>query len=284
MNELGSGGGGHAVGKPLSPSLLLAHFCHNYNYLSNQRIALTPPPPEFVLKPSLRQVHGKAREAQGTGTRSLLGAEGTSGSVSGLLANVSPCLLDFPRWRARGLSERRAKPGAGEEARRAAWCQGAGCSAVSSALGAGPALGAPGRSPLARLSPPQAGGVRGGRPAHSVPVRSRRRGTPGTRAELSRRSRAERRSCPNSRSRSARPLGSCCSGARCRGWRGAAARRARTWAPAPARDPSGAGRGGAGPGAGPRYLSASPRGRRPAHLVPAPRKSPPETCPRKRKA
>lgn len=176
--------------------------------LSNQRIAVTPSPAsEFVLKPSLLQVHGKAREAQGTGTGSLLGAAGTSGSVSELLSKLSPCLLEFPRWEARGLSEPRAKPGAGEEARRVAWCQGAGRSAVSSALGARPALRAAGRSSLARLSLPPAGGVYGGRSADSVPVHSRRCGKAGVQEELSPRSRAERRGCPNSRSRSAPPLG-----------------------------------------------------------------------------
>lgn len=72
----------------------------------------------------------------------------------------------------------------------------------------------------------------------------------GSRAELSPRSRAERRGCPNSRSRSAPPLASCCSGARCRGWSGAAApRRAHLGAGTCART----GRRGAGP----RHLSAS---------------------------
>lgn len=66
----------HAVLKHLFLYLFLAHFCHNYNYLSNQRIVLIPPPAsEFVLKPSLRQGHGKAREAQAAswGRRGRLG-------------------------------------------------------------------------------------------------------------------------------------------------------------------------------------------------------------------
>lgn len=70
-------GEGHTVLKHLFPHLFLAHFCNNYNYLSNQRIALTPPPvSEFLLKPSLRQVHGKARGAQGSRGRQLLGGGG----------------------------------------------------------------------------------------------------------------------------------------------------------------------------------------------------------------
>lgn len=114
----------HAVLKHLFPYLFLAHFCHNYNYLSNQRIVLIPPPAsEFVLKPSLRQGHGKAREAQAASW----GRRGrTSGSVFALLSNVSPRLFECRRRRARGLTERRAKPGADEEARQVAWCQGAG--------------------------------------------------------------------------------------------------------------------------------------------------------------
>lgn len=114
--------------------------------------------------------------------------------------------------------------------------QGQPCSLRSRPLAPRPPLPAPVR------------GVRGGRSAHSAPVRSRRSGKPGAQAELSLPSRAERRSCPNSRSRSAPRLWRCCSGARCWGWSGVAARAARTWAPAPAPDPGGARRGGAGQG------------------------------------
>lgn len=191
-----------------------------------------------------------------------MGAEGTSGSVWVRLRAALPRLAglsEFPRWRAPGLSEQKAKPEAGAETRRVASCQGTGRSGVSSAQGAGPALRAPGRSRALPDRPPlplQAGEVRGARSAPSAPSRPLRQlREPGARAELSLPSRAERRSCPKSRRRSAPPLGSCCSGARCRVSGGAAARAARTWAPAPG---PGQARGGAeAPG---RVRSAPPPG------------------------
>lgn len=221
-------------------------FGHNYHYLSNQRIAWTPPPAsECVLKPSWRQVHGKAREARETGIRSLLGAVGTPGSVSALLSSVSPRLSEFPGWRARGLSGRRGEPGAGEEARRGAWCQGAGRPAVSSARTRPPL------PPQARRGPRRSVGA-----SAPAAVGSRRPGG-ALAAEQGRAQELPQLAEPlSSAARSRR------SGARCRVWSGAAGRAVRTWTPPPApgpqrREVGGAGRGGAGL----RHLSASLRPR-----------------------
>ena len=68
----------------------------------------------------------KLEEPRDRGVGSLLGAEGTSGSVWVLLRAALPRLAglsEFPRWRAPGLSEQKAKPRAGAETRRVASCQ-----------------------------------------------------------------------------------------------------------------------------------------------------------------
>lgn len=202
--------------------------------LSNQRIALTPPPAsEFLLTPSLRQVHGTARGAQGSRGGSLLGAEGTSGSVSVRFSKVSPGLSDFPRWRARGLREQTAKPGAGQEARRVAWCQGAGRSGVFGAPGDWPrsprSRAFPSRQPL----PPQASGVCGAPTAPSTPSRSRSSRNPASGRSSSRRAGPSTGAAPTREGAQLRRPGSCYSGARCRVSSGAAARAGRTWVPAP---------------------------------------------------
>ena len=71
----------------------------------------------------------KLEEPRNRGVGSLLGAQGTSGSVWVRLRAALPRLAglsEFPRWRAPGLSEQKAKPEAGAETRRVASCQGTG--------------------------------------------------------------------------------------------------------------------------------------------------------------
>ena len=175
-------GEGHTVLKHLFPHLFLAHFCNNYNYLSNQRIALTPPPvSEFLLTPSLRQVHGKARGAQGSRGRQLLGG-GEDAWVSLRAA------LQRLAWSSRvsavasAGSQRADSEASARPARRRGGShgvKGAGRSGVSSALGAGPALRAPGRSPLARLCRPRpAGSAELGPPPRRPPACSPSFGNP----------------------------------------------------------------------------------------------------------
>lgn len=248
MNTYEWGGGGPNILKPLFPQLLLARFCHNYNYLSNQRIALTPPPAsEFLLKPSLRQVHGKAREAQRTRHRQPLGGGRDVGGGLPAALQRPASSLRVAAVASAGFRERRAKPGAGQEARRVAWCRGAGRSG----------------SPALAPRPPRAAGVRGGRSAPSAPARSRSRGMPAPGGALAA-SRAGRRSCPNSRSRSARLRRSRTAAAAPAVGCGAELqpRAARTWEPAPGPGAwrRGAGRGGPAPGgAGPGGAEAPAR-------------------------
>lgn len=192
----------------------------------------------------------KLEKSRDQGAGSFWGAEGTPGLVSARLSNVSPGLPEFPRWRARGLSERTAKPEAGAEARWVAWCQGrrsVGCLQRAGGWPGSPRSWAlPARPPLS----PQAGGVRRAQSAPSAPARLLPQlRESGAREELSPPSKAERRSCPKSRRCSAPPLGSCRSGARCRVSSEAAAGAVRTWALAPGPRQA---RGGAGrrPGRG----------------------------------
>lgn len=197
----------------------------------------------------------KLEKPRERGTRSLCGAEGTSEAVSPLLSRDPPRLCDLPRWPARGSASGERSPG---PARRRGGSHGAWGAGRSGS----PALGP--RPPR----PPQDAGVRGDRSAPSAPAGFRSWGKPEPGGALAA-SRAGRRSCPNSRSRSAPPLANRRSGARCRvSSRAATPRRAHlgagTWAPSrTARGGAGAGSGwglGTGRGGGregPRHLRAS---------------------------
>lgn len=218
----------------------------------------------------------KLEEPRNRGVGSLLGAEGTSGSVWVRLRAALPRLAglsEFPRWRAPGLSEQKAKPEAGAETRRVASCQGTGRSGVSSAQGAGPALRAPGRSRIARLS-------------RSRPARSAELGPPPRRPPARSGSSGNPAPGRSSRCRAGPSAGAAPSR------EGAQLRRSGAAAAAPAVGyraelqpaPRAPGRRHLGPdrrGAGPRHLGASAARHRPAHLLPALRKVQTEICPRK---
>lgn len=204
-----------------------------------------------------------------------MGAEGTSGCVSARLSHDSPVFPSLRGGERRGSASRKRSPGPARRRGGSHRAKARGARVSPARWGLATLSALPDRPPL----PLQAGKVRGARSAPSAPSRPLRQlREPGARAELTLPSRAERRSCPKSRRRSAPPLGSCCSGARCRVSGGAAARAARTWAPAPGPRQA---RGGAAAWAGPRHLGASPARRRPAHLFPALRKVQTEIYPRK---
>ncbi|XP_060274228.1 uncharacterized protein LOC132660078 [Ovis aries] len=218
----------------------------------------------------------KLEEPRDRGVGSLLGAEGTSGSVWVLLRAALPRLAglsEFPRWRAPGLSEQKAKPRAGAETRRVASCQ-----ARHGALGCLQRAGGWPRSPRSQALPDrpplplQAGEVRGARSAPSAPARSGSSGNPAP-------GRSSR--CRAGPSAGAAPSRE-----------GAQLRRSGAAAAAPAVGyraelqpaPRAPGRRHLGPdrrGAGPRHLGASPARRRPANLFRALRKVQTEICPRK---
>lgn len=140
----------------------------------------------------------KLEESRDQGAGSFLGAERTPGLVSARLSNVSPGLPEFPRWRARGLSERTAKPEAGAEARWVAWCQGRRSVGCLQRAGDGPALRAPGRSPLARLCRPRpAGSVELGPPPRRPPACSRSFGNPAPGRSSRRRARPSAGTAPS---------------------------------------------------------------------------------------
>lgn len=214
-----------------------------------------------------------------------MGAEGTSGSVSELPSYASPRLFEFPRWGARGLSERRATPGAGEEARRGARCQGGEHGARARGARLSPARSGP--APLSALP--------GARPSPASP-----RPRPAGSAEVSpptlRRAALAAVEKPAPRRSSLRGAGQSAGtaptreSARLRGPGAAAAAPAvgcgAELQPAPRVPgrPHLRGPRAARVGAGPKHLSASQRRRRPAHLFPAPRKVQAMICPRKRKS
>lgn len=215
----------------------------------------------------------KLEKPKKRGSAASWGRRGLLGRAPRCSPGVSPRLGEFPGRRARGLqrAERGARgrregaagrmvPGRGTDARRS-----------------------PARSPASPAPGPRVGGAR------SAP--STRRALPapweaGARAELWPPSRAERRSCPNSRSRSARPLGAAAAApaAGCGAELQAAPR-------APGRrhlrpDPGGsrwAGRGGGGRG-GAEAPERGPEATPPAaHLLPAPREMHRTVCRKKRK-